>query len=678
MKQLKYLLLLVLIMTVVTSCGLVGRKRANGETKPSDVTKSMDDNNNESITTECKLYLDFVINNNENFQSHDVKIIVDEEEPIVLPDKEYYTKLMVIEKGNHSIKFVSDESDTSNNIESFEVNNDMSIKCYISYVDDVLTIDSFEFSDSIADSAIVYGDMRGIQLQDALDELGEKHFVNVKYNSTDDSDIVNLDDWIVESQNVSDGDVLDKTDLIELTCRKNYFQLYFDLEFDTNLFLATYDVDMYLDGENLTTIKHGNNYSNLIRVREGEHVVKFYKSTDNTVCSAKNINVTGDCTLKGRIHTNSKDIELNDFNTLESIEGASIEVLNVTGFGLSDAMKLLAESGFANVREEPNDEIWDRDNWIVVSQDIAPGSFIDKNERITLNCVKKSEYAADNFLSLSVSEVEKKTKELNCKISYKDYINNSDMNTMVSSMSEEEKDNWKVRQTSLVSDNIVLGIVYSGNVEMPNLIGKTVYDAVDELEKLKFSAVETVTNDDSIMWDSNNWEVIAQSVDGGKTVNANGKITLKARKKESTTSNSSNSAKEKESTINKSVNYSTNTLEKAKEGNSGIFAYKSRGGTYDNYYVIDFDEGYVYFFSEGNGTDYGDKLKIQSGDLNEYVLVTYNDDGLKWSNGLHFKWKKQPDHLVLQDQDGFEYDFYGTDLDKALEIMKKKKFTVYN
>ena len=126
-----------------------------------------------------------------------------------------------------------------------------------------------------------------------------------------------------------------------------------------------------------------------------------------------------------------------------------------------------------------------------------------------------------------------------------------------------------------------------------------------------------------------------------------------------------------------SVSYSTNDKSTVKNGNQGVYAYKSRGGTYDNYYLIDFDEGYVYFFSDGNGDTNADRVKIDSGNLNDVLIITYHDGSDKWSYGFHFKWKNPPDHLILQDQNGFEYDFYSTNLNNARSILAKKKIYDY-
>lgn len=57
-----------------------------------------------------------------------------------------------------------------------------------------------------------------------------------------------------------------------------------------------------------------------------------------------------------------------------------------------------------------------------------------------------------------------------------------------------------------------------------------------------------------------------------------------------------------------------------------------------------------------------------SGNLNDVLIITYHDGNNEWSNGLHFKWKNQPDTLIMQDNDGFEYEYYTTGLEDALAL----------
>lgn len=77
-----------------------------------------------------------------------------------------------------------------------------------------------------------------------------------------------------------------------------------------------------------------------------------------------------------------------------------------------------------------------------------------------------------------------------------------------------------------------------------------------------------------------------------------------------------------------------------------------------------------------NNTCY--RLKIDGRDFNSSVIFTYLDsDSSSWSKGLHFKYKNQPDHLILEDQNGFEYDYYTTNLNNALKIRDSTKIIDY-
>jgi uncharacterized lipoprotein YehR (DUF1307 family) len=116
------------------------------------------------------------------------------------------------------------------------------------------------------------------------------------------------------------------------------------------------------------------------------------------------------------------------------------------------------------------------------------------------------------------------------------------------------------------------------------------------------------------------------------------------------------------------LTYSTNSLEVAKQGDSGVFSYKRAGTNYDIYWIIDFDEGCAYWFTYGNENGTCDRVQIDSGNLNEYIVVTYHDGGDTWQYGLSFKRKNQPDRLIEQHTDGEEYEFTATALSEALEI----------
>ena len=126
-----------------------------------------------------------------------------------------------------------------------------------------------------------------------------------------------------------------------------------------------------------------------------------------------------------------------------------------------------------------------------------------------------------------------------------------------------------------------------------------------------------------------------------------------------------------------SVYYSTNSQDTVRDGNKGVYAYSSSGPNYEIYLIIDFDKGYVYRFIEGNGDTTCDMVKIVSGDLNDKVIITYHQKKEKWSYGIHFKWKRLTSLLILQEENGTEYEYLPTDLSKALALRKKKKIVKY-
>lgn len=134
---------------------------------------------------------------------------------------------------------------------------------------------------------------------------------------------------------------------------------------------------------------------------------------------------------------------------------------------------------------------------------------------------------------------------------------------------------------------------------------------------------------------------------------------------------------EAEAQKSNAVYYSTNDQETVNNGDEGVYAYIGKGPQYDRYYIIDLDEGYVYYFTDGNGEESCDKVAIDSGTLNDVVIITYHDGGDEWSYGLHFKTKNMPQVLIMQDNDGFEYEFTPTNLEEALEKRDAKGIKEY-
>ncbi len=128
-----------------------------------------------------------------------------------------------------------------------------------------------------------------------------------------------------------------------------------------------------------------------------------------------------------------------------------------------------------------------------------------------------------------------------------------------------------------------------------------------------------------------------------------------------------------------SLYYTTNDEDSVKNGDSGVYAYVKKGSNYDIYIIIDFDEGYYYYFKHGDGSMNGDKVKITSGNLKEKVVITYDDGGgSQWCEGISFKDSSITDKAYWYDADNFEYEFTATDLQSALTIRDSKTLTDYS
>lgn len=121
------------------------------------------------------------------------------------------------------------------------------------------------------------------------------------------------------------------------------------------------------------------------------------------------------------------------------------------------------------------------------------------------------------------------------------------------------------------------------------------------------------------------------------------------------------------------LNYTTNNERTVKDGNKGVYSYKRAAGEYDIYYIIDFDGDCVYWFCEGNGDETCDKIETISGDLKTSLVITYHDGTDKWSETLSFGSDDRPDWLIMQDENGFAYDYYETNLDEALKLKNSKR-----
>ena len=462
------------------------------------------------------------------------------------------------------------------------------------------------------ETQIKVADVVGMPYSDALKTLQDSGFVNIDANI---EKITDEESWIVVSQSISAGESVFAEDEIVLSCAVKC-KLYIDLYSDTNLLFSTYDITVFFDGSEIGTVANGKEFTYLADTFSGEHELYFCKAGETTPSGKKKLVINGDTTYTCDLSHDSNSVSVKNDSRENGIKGTALEVADVTGMVLSDAMSKLEQIGFSNLREEPYGSIWNRNNWIVTKQSVSDGTITDKGEFIQLDCISLDDYFSNTYVGKNVIDIQKSADKDGFAIRFED-SSGSDLSSKIASMDESSKKRWIASAARR-------------------------YGGAEKTAVVTIEGAETASKD-------------SQS----KSAENETKTTIPAKKEDP------------------EVYYSSNDIKAVKNGNSGIYAYRNHGGSYYIYYVIDFDEGYVYSFTKGNDDTSCDRLRIDSGDLNSALIVTYHDGSNVWSNGLHFKYKNQPTHMILEDSNHFEYDFYATDLTDALEIRDSKSIHDY-
>ena len=129
---------------------------------------------------------------------------------------------------------------------------------------------------------------------------------------------------------------------------------------------------------------------------------------------------------------------------------------------------------------------------------------------------------------------------------------------------------------------------------------------------------------------------------------------------------------------NDGLYYTSNGDDDYKDGDHGVYAYSRNAGSYNIYIIIDFDEGYIYYFCHGNGDEICDRCEIDSGDLNSLCFFIYHfDDDEDVLYAVCWSRTRQPNHLLFQSEYGESWDYYPEDLDYAISLRDSKEIVDY-
>ncbi|MBQ2953807.1 MAG: hypothetical protein IJE07_09680 [Clostridia bacterium] len=131
------------------------------------------------------------------------------------------------------------------------------------------------------------------------------------------------------------------------TAEGQLHQLHLDVEYDQNIVMARYDVDVLINGEKVAFIDHGKDLDATFCVPEGLCSITFRKVGDEDVYVTTMIGVNRDTDVTCEIHANLKDLEFRSLETNCTSDAYSFEegeVLDFSGIGMTVASHQVVSS----------------------------------------------------------------------------------------------------------------------------------------------------------------------------------------------------------------------------------------------------------------------------------------------------------------------------------------------
>ena len=317
-----------------------------------------------SVESMHQLYLDVKFNSNLFFDIYDVDVYVDQVKVGNIPHGDNFTLLLEVSDGTHEVMFMNEGNDDVRARKSLTVNGDMTFKCAIKGHSSSIEVTDVELIDEVVGHSIITNNYIGKILEDALSELKEQGFINVEYDSADESDSIwNTSNWLVVSQNIDPGNELDKNDKIKLKCEK---------------------IENYLN----------NNYAGLTipgtveKAEELQHILAYKNALTNEYFATDLSEMSEEEQENWIVHSADKAEYTEGKATLLMIYTGDREVPNVTGETLDEAVRKLRSEDFSNIDSKSDDGsmIWNSGNWKVTEQSASEGDVVKANEKIVLTC----------------------------------------------------------------------------------------------------------------------------------------------------------------------------------------------------------------------------------------------------------------------------------------------------
>ena len=468
------------------------------------------------------------------------------------------------------------------------------------------------------------------------------------------------------------------------------------VDFIPNIFFNKYDIKLEID-EYSEEIEHGKDVEYEYRLKKGEYALIFSNTESESIFKKISLNLSGDTEVSYKLSCDSESISLEQlYIENKGAIGENEAMVPTSSYdckydNYKDVEKEFKEAGFANITTKVlYDIIW---GWTEEGEvesveidgktDFVRGDIFRKDADVVITYHMLEKDNPNKLVEQTETVKNEKEQTTDESNEYVNIVPNDELEKLFKSSctgySEaewitfaEKYKNQIIEFEAVMKHSIAAEAGGAGTIGIalyPVYNSEKIYKPIFYISDANIYHNGLENFDFSSRWGEEN------KVSAKVTIKRYDKYDLRCYVEPVDIRGLENT--EIETSQSKAVFYSTNDYETAKKGNKGVFSYRDRGNSYDIYWIIDFDAGYVYYFTDGNGETTCDRLKLDSGDLNSNIKITYHDGGDTWSYKLHFKYVNSPVTLIMVDQNGFEWEYSTTDLDDALELRNTKRIVDY-
>lgn len=187
------------------------------------------------------------------------------------------------------------------------------------------------------------------------------------------------DEWIMDT--LPAPSETEKPEAMECT-------LAVDVVYESNIVMAKYSIDVYLDGEKIGNVENGNEFLHSTSTMTGSHTLKFEKRGDSSIMSFYKFDVVGDSTVLCSLKSHTDEIEIRSQEVKAEAISMEANMPDLTEKRLDKAIDELEKLGFINIYTKSQSTIIIKSNWVVIAQNYPAGESVDKSAQIILTCEK--------------------------------------------------------------------------------------------------------------------------------------------------------------------------------------------------------------------------------------------------------------------------------------------------